>query len=246
MTPSLKEPASILWVDDDVAGAQIVADLLRQDGVAVDIAPTGLRGLFLAVSTPYELIAVDLRLPDMSGLDVLKALRRHGSTLPAVVVTGFGSVRITVEAMRLGVVDVIEKPIIGDELRALLRHADPARAANEAATIRAGADLYHRLTHWLLNNPACVLEDAAAQLGSDRHTIERLVRTESGRSFREWRRYIEMRHAAALLRASDLPIKAVAYDLGYSSTAAFARAFSAVVGETPTEYRRRLPPSSTD
>lgn len=90
-----------------------------------------------------------------------------------------------------------------------------------------------------MNRPPGSVSTAWPRSGLEGHAIERAVLIHTGRCFREWRRSFEMHLAARILCICDVPIKAVAYDLAYRSPRAFARAFRAVTGMTPSEYRQR-------
>ena len=76
-----------------------------------------------------DVVLADLRLPDMSAIDVLRQLQMGSFHPPFVVVTGFGSTASAVEAMRLGATDFIEKPLIGEELIRVVEQALPASAS---------------------------------------------------------------------------------------------------------------------
>lgn len=97
------------------------ARLLAEAGFDVEQALSGVLGLAMARSASYDAILLDLRLPDMSGLDVLKELRAAGVAAPTLVLTGFGTIEAAVEAMKLGAVDFRQKPLIGDDLVVAVR-----------------------------------------------------------------------------------------------------------------------------
>jgi len=234
--------SSILWIDDDDRGTDITARVLVAEGFDVDTATTGTKGLLLAMSRPYALIVLDLRLPDMSGIDVLRALRLVGLKTPTALVTGFATVAMTVEAMKFGAVDVIEKPLLADDLANLARRVGlsaQCRQENPLAQPLETPAMFKSVAKLLMSQPQLSLEETARRLRLDRHAIERGVLIYTGRCFREWRRGFEMQRAAQILRMSDVPIKAIAYELGYTSQRAFAPAFSAVNGMSPSHYRER-------
>jgi len=98
-------------VDDDEAVRQSLAFLLSSTGLAVrlyDSASAFLAGL---ASVKGGCLITDMRMPDMTGLELLHQLRAKACGLPAIVITGHGDVALAVEAMKAGAVDFIEKPI---------------------------------------------------------------------------------------------------------------------------------------
>jgi FixJ family two-component response regulator len=106
----------VLVVDNDVGTRETVGALLTDAGFDVTTAATGASALGLARQFSFGTILLDFRLPDLSGTDVLRHLRQSGVQTPVVIVTGFGSVPLAVEAMRYGALDVVQKPVIGDDL----------------------------------------------------------------------------------------------------------------------------------
>jgi YesN/AraC family two-component response regulator len=112
----------ILVADDDVLTLESAGGVLSDAGFEVTKATTGQAGLDLAKCRAFQLILLDLRLPDLTGIQVLQQLRFVPVEAPVVIMTGFASVPSVVEAMRLGAVDYVEKPLIGDDLvRVVLR-----------------------------------------------------------------------------------------------------------------------------
>jgi DNA-binding response OmpR family regulator len=90
----------------------------------VDCTTTGTDGLTAAMTTDYSAILLDLRLPDISGLDVLERLILAGVRKPVVVLTGFRDAESAVKAMKLGAVDVLFKPVFADDVTRYLRSID--------------------------------------------------------------------------------------------------------------------------
>jgi len=113
--------AKILLIDDDESIAWVVRKTLEADHEVVHAA-TGAGGLELFGEAP-SLVLLDLRLPDASGLDILKTLLGKQPGIPVVMVTAHGGMESAVEAMKLGAYDYLEKPFDLDELRIVVRRA---------------------------------------------------------------------------------------------------------------------------
>jgi ActR/RegA family two-component response regulator len=108
--------ARVLLVDDDSGTLETWSAFLRAAGFDVLTVTCGRDAIELASSGWPHVILVDLKLPDMSGLELLARLRVLELSVPAVVVTGFGSIPSAVQAIKLGAVDYLEKPLFGDEI----------------------------------------------------------------------------------------------------------------------------------
>ena len=118
----LNHPA-VLIIDDDVTGCEILTMALQVAGCHAVMAVSGSEGIAIARSHSFDLVVVDLQLPDMHGLELVRTLCTDTFELRFVVVSGFLSTQVTVEAMRLGAIDVIEKPLDSDHLMAIVRAA---------------------------------------------------------------------------------------------------------------------------
>ena len=92
----------ILAIEDDRTVGQYVKRGLEEQRFHVDLAADGLEGLRLASGGQYDLIILDLRLPEMSGLEVLRNLRDRGLTVPILVLTAQDTVDFKVQALRTG------------------------------------------------------------------------------------------------------------------------------------------------
>jgi len=114
----------ILVVDDSVKIVTFLAeDVLPYHGYQVVTAKLGREGLEKLSSEDPDLLLVDLRLPDMSGLDILKAIRERESAIPVVLMTAYGSEDVVVEALRLVVKDYIIKPFTTEEVTEVIERA---------------------------------------------------------------------------------------------------------------------------
>lgn len=100
----------ILLVDDDDTFRSVLGTALTRRGHEVSTAATGQEALELVSQTAYEVILLDLRLPDMDGLEVLKQLQEDSSPAGVIVLTGHGTIDTAIQAIRMGAHDYLEKP----------------------------------------------------------------------------------------------------------------------------------------
>ena len=97
-------------VDDDEAIRRSASFMLRTSGYLVKTYASGVELLALGKAVPAGCILLDVRMPDMDGLEVQAALKEQGVLLPVIIMTGHGDVNVAVQAMKAGAVDFIEKP----------------------------------------------------------------------------------------------------------------------------------------
>ena len=110
-------------VDDDEAVRRSTAGLLKRAGHSVQTYADGAEFLAADLGEEVGCILLDMRMPNVDGLAVMRALRERGVTIPILVLTGHGDVPLAVEAMRLGAVDFLEKPYPSAELREAIHRA---------------------------------------------------------------------------------------------------------------------------
>ena len=119
--------ARVLVIDDDAGVRESMARMLRGAGHAVQTASSGEEGFDLARGDAFDVILSDMRMPGLSGLEVLRKLRDVRVDASFIVMTGFGTVDTAVEAMKLGAVDFVQKPFFRDELVMRVRSAAERR-----------------------------------------------------------------------------------------------------------------------
>jgi len=108
----------ILVIEDDRTVGTYVRRGLEEHGYHADLVDDGLEGLKAASGGLYDLLVLDLRLPGMTGIEVVRTLRDRGSTVPILVLTAQDSVDFKVEALRAGADDYVTKPFAFEELLA--------------------------------------------------------------------------------------------------------------------------------
>ncbi len=112
----------ILIVDDDDLSRSYVSEALERNGYMVESADGGHKALSMITSTSYDIIFLDLKMPGVSGLDVLRKIKKYSKEETVVVMmTAYGSIESAVEAMRMGAYDYVIKPISLDQLELLLK-----------------------------------------------------------------------------------------------------------------------------
>jgi two-component system, OmpR family, response regulator PhoP len=128
----------ILLIEDEVALRAQVADRLTREGYGCQSCGDGAEGLYLASEYPYDAAVVDLGLPGIPGIEIIRRLRANGSLLPILVLTARSRWQDKVEGLEAGADDYLAKPFEMDELVARLRAL--LRRAQGAATqeLRAG------------------------------------------------------------------------------------------------------------
>src|SRR5208283_5383770 len=120
MTVSLAKPqeskGNILVVDDEADIREGLEDLLASEGYAVDLANNGTEGLHKMETRGYDLVLLDLMMPDLSGMEVLQAVRQRDRETPIFLITAYGSVEAAVAALKLGANDYFSKPWDNEKL----------------------------------------------------------------------------------------------------------------------------------
>ncbi|MBL8554836.1 MAG: response regulator [Phenylobacterium sp.] len=119
-------------IDDDEAIRTSLAFLLEMHDLPVATYASALAFLEVAEGLTDGCVVTDVRMPEMSGLELVRRLKERGVALPVIVITGHGDVPLAVEAMRAGVADFIEKPFDDEVLLSSIRMALDLRAETDA------------------------------------------------------------------------------------------------------------------
>ncbi len=155
---------SLLIVEDDKSFLQRLAQALESRGFAVTTAESVADGLLQVEKAAPAFAVVDMRLGDGNGLDVISALKRRRPEARGIILTGYGNIATAVNAVKLGAVDYLAKPVDADDVvAALLAHRRPtSRAAGKSDVGRPRALGAHP-AHLRIVRPQRVGDRAPAQ-----------------------------------------------------------------------------------
>ncbi|OYD82212.1 response regulator [Azospirillum brasilense] len=128
----------LLVVEDDPALARQLAERLESEGYAVDRAADGEEGQFLGETEPYDAIVLDLGLPRVDGLTVLRSWRAQGITAPVIILTARGAWTEKVQGIDAGADDYLAKPFSMEELLARIRALIRRSKGHASAEIACG------------------------------------------------------------------------------------------------------------
>lgn len=129
--------ASVLIVDDEKNILSSLSRALRIEDYEVDVAGSASIALEKTATKAYDLVLVDVMMPGMDGITMLRELRKLGNDVPVIVMSGHGTIDTALEATRLGARDFIEKPIASERLLLSLEHAlELTRLENENEELR--------------------------------------------------------------------------------------------------------------
>ncbi|HEX6892960.1 MAG TPA: sigma-54 dependent transcriptional regulator [Chryseolinea sp.] len=115
--------ATILVIEDDLTFSRILEGFLSKQGFKVRVAHKGAEGLQLFQSKPSDLVLLDYRLPDVTGMDVLVDIKKASPGTPVIIMTSFSDIRTAVKAMQVGAFEYITKPVNPDELLMIVQQA---------------------------------------------------------------------------------------------------------------------------
>ncbi len=115
------KPLKIIVVDNENVICDACNLVLTERGHEVDYFKTGKTGLFALDRNRYDLALLDIKLPDMDGMEILRIIREKRSEVRVIVMTGYSTMSNAVQAMKLGAADYLSKPFTEDELMESIR-----------------------------------------------------------------------------------------------------------------------------
>jgi len=127
---------SILIVDDDAQLRRSFSRILTEEGYEVLLSGTGEGALEIVKTTTPDLVIMDIRMPGITGLDVLKEIRQLDAKLPVIIMTAFGTMNTAIEAIKLGAFEYVPKPFeIPDILRLIAQALEAGRLMRDRIEI---------------------------------------------------------------------------------------------------------------
>lgn len=251
----------IFIVEDDPEIIDIHRELLS-DRFTVIIKTSGMQAIrYLQENPDIDLALLDIKLPDMSGIEVLKEIKKLKPCVPTIIITAFGNENVAVNAFRCGARDYVKKPFSNDELlrrvdfclslnmsgqaerrKALTSDAD-AFAADVVRSMPAGrnAQYVQKALKYIQNNFSTdiSLDLVAETAGISKYHFCRCFKEMTGLTYQSYLNRVRIEQAKRLLNDEALSITNTGHAVGYSDLTHFERIFKKLVGTTPSQYRRR-------
>jgi len=251
----------ILVVEDDADIIKVHEELLS-DHFTVITASSGMRAIRCLRDDPaIDLVLLDIKLPDISGIEVLKEIKKIKPCVPAIIITAFGNENVAMNAFRCGARDYIKKPFSNGELlrrikfclslniigqgkhRTVLTSEVDDVAADLVSRTKTGRKNHNlqQALNYIHNNFSTdiSLDRAAGTVGISKYHFCRCFKEMTGLTYQSYVNRIRIEQAKKLLDDKALSVTDTGYAVGYSDLTHFERIFKKLTGTTPSQYRRR-------
>jgi YesN/AraC family two-component response regulator len=213
-------------VDDDEGVLSTYRGLLKKAGYQVQTASSGEEGLRRLEQGQFDLVILDLKMPEMDGVEFLRRLRGLKRRPEVLVISGFVTTPATVEVVKLGAFDVAHKPCLSGDLlprveRILARRQEPVVAYIRAnfATIRSR-------------------EEVARHFHLCPDAVSKRIKHHVNQSFHDFLELCRVQEAERLLAETEMEANKIAARVGVQSYKTFERVFQRQAGRTPSQYRQ--------
>lgn len=121
---------SLLIIDDEKSLLDVLSLMFKKEGYEVKTAASGAEALDILTNNAIDLVITDIRMPHLSGMEILKYVKENQPETPVIVITAYGSIQQAVEALKAGALDYIVKPFDIEELKILVARALSASTLN--------------------------------------------------------------------------------------------------------------------
>lgn len=230
----------ILLVDDDKTFRDEFRDAL--DDYEVIEASSGQEAIdILKKPNDLDLVILDVMMPGMKGTEVLKGMKRIAPNLAIIIITGFSSTHVAVEALKGHADDYIEKPIDIIKTKTIIANilkskddGDGIDSMNIKGKVGRTKLFAERNFH-----KKVTLDDAAKTVGLSPKYLSRIFKEETGVGFSEFRIEIKVQKAKEMLKNTGYNVNQISDRLGYENAESFIRVFRKSAGCTPSEYRKK-------
>jgi two-component system, response regulator YesN len=243
--------SKLLIVDDSASAAAAFAGLLRLEGHDTAIATSGSAAIALAVSTPFDVLLVDLRMPDMSGIEVVRELRARGLQVPAIIVTAFPDLESSFDAAAAGASGYVSGLLLENELSHIVQQAingqfpvrHPIELAHQSRPRPLPADQrIRRVVHTIETDlrRRWTITALGDSVGLSESRIRHLFSAQIGMSISRFVAERRLQALALLLRTTQDTFKTLAAQVAGTEPRRLRKMFSHRFGMSPSQYRARF------
>ena len=194
---------------------------------------------YLKTPNNINVVLLDFMMPKMDGISVLSEIKKHMSHIGVILMTGYGSKDIILDALRNHADDFLEKPIqmpeLKDKLRFLLRERMHVQNLRKDKNNQVD-----RIKRYIERNCTNVkLDYIANEMCLSPKYVSRFFNQNNELNYREYRLQVKIDRAKVLLTDTHLNVCEIAIELGYQNPESFMRIFKRMVEITPTQYRKK-------
>ncbi|MGE5308634.1 MAG: response regulator [Deltaproteobacteria bacterium] len=231
----------ILLVDDDKDFRTEMRYFLED--YEVTEASNGTEALnILKRPNEIDLVILDVVMPGLNGTDVLKEVRKIAPEVGIIILTGFSSKTVAIDALKGRADDYLEKPIDPERTKEIIetllarKRGEPEITASD---IEGKIERVKKFTERNGDKKVC-LKDAAVAVCLSPKYLSRIFKQSTGTGFSEYKLQLKIKRAKELLETTGYNIDQISDKLGYQNAESFIRIFKKMIDLTPTEYRKRF------
>jgi YesN/AraC family two-component response regulator len=187
-----------------------------------------------------DLIILDVMMPGLNGIQLVKEIKKISPELKVVIFTGYGSKDVVIEALRADADEFIEKPFDIKQTREIIERLLDRRNNSSQAESHGTDGKIRKAQEYIKRNynKFISLKDAAQMCYMSPKYFSRIFKEKTGKSFNEFRVGLRIDAAKQILTKGGRSINQIAYTVGYQNPDSFMKMFKRTTGFTPSEYRR--------
>ncbi|MBI4651919.1 response regulator [Candidatus Desantisbacteria bacterium] len=234
-------PNKILIIDDDKSFRTEFKEYFLND-YDMEEAPDGKTALQLLKSANnIDLIILDIMLPGINGIEVLKDIKKTDPEVKIIILTGYSSKDIAINALKEHADDYLEKPMNIDKTKEIIERLLDIKQLGKNIDTGDISDKIKKAKNFIERNcyKKIYLHDVSRVVGLSSKYLSRIFKENTGVNFSEYKLKIKMGKAKELLTKSGYNVNQISEKLGYENSESFIRQFNKLVKYTPTQYRKK-------
>lgn len=243
----MTEKMKIAIVDDEWIireGIKKLVDWEKQHCMVVGEAADGLEAINLVESAKPDILIIDINLPILSGLDVIRKLKEKKSDIIIIIISGYDDFYYCQEALRLNVTEYLLKPIDYKELEAIIKRIQINKLQNGISgkkTEVVEISLIQKITGYIRENykTEINLEKLSEEFHVSSSYISKRFKQDTGMNYFEYLTWIRIEKAKEILLNSEHQVTEIASEIGFKDYRIFIKSFKDKTGMTPKEFRKK-------